>query len=238
MAIIKDNSTFKPYITKYEWSYDCHIQCGSNGLVVSEKPYNTAYFEVFPKKLDCFIRGEGSTIEEAETDAYNLYERYSNCEHHEFEKLPNYKNGMGRCKKCGMKKVVFEQDYTCIICGKHECYSEIDIEYKKNETDCLCKECFNKKENIKYLSIRTLQHRALHFNGFFLHFKNMDEETYQKLKTKPNSIEEFFNILKNDNNYYLYHYIKKLTEESTDLDDVYNYFYENFIEFWVKKERS
>lgn len=83
----------QPYSCKKPWDDDIFVQCGGNGIVLSQtdfqkilsdpkesldtlkaiageptnkKHYRTAFFEAFPKKPNCFLRGEGKTIEEAE----------------------------------------------------------------------------------------------------------------------------------------------------------------------------
>ena len=69
MREIKDNS-FKmkePYVLKCDWPEDCFVQGGTSGLVLKGKStYKTAFFEAFPKNPDCFVRGEGESLEEAE----------------------------------------------------------------------------------------------------------------------------------------------------------------------------
>jgi hypothetical protein len=87
------NSFDKPYDCLKDWPEDCFVQCGGDGIVFEEgsleetfksedgllktiatvigsptekKHYRTAFFEAFPKKPSCFIRGEGTTIQEAE----------------------------------------------------------------------------------------------------------------------------------------------------------------------------
>jgi hypothetical protein len=81
------------------------VQWGGRGLVFVEDGdnYRTAFFEAFTKEPDTFIRGEGSSVEEAEADAFQKYERYRACENHEFERR-KYRNGAGFCKHCGLFK--------------------------------------------------------------------------------------------------------------------------------------
>ena len=53
----------REYDCKYDW--DCFCQAGEHGVVFSSKgSYSTAFFEAFPKKPKCFLRGEGKTVEE------------------------------------------------------------------------------------------------------------------------------------------------------------------------------
>lgn len=249
MRKINDNS-FKlkePYTLKYDWPQDCFVQGGSNGVVCSKSKgnYETAYFEAFPKNPDCFIRGEGKDIEEAEKNAFEKFEKYSNCPNHEFEKVEGYKNGMGKCKHCGLMKVVFEPDYTCIVCNEHECFTSILKKYKKKESDCICEKCASKKENFKYMGNRTISSLANMYNGILFAYPVLDKETFDKLQTCPNSLEEFFEILSKDSNPYLEERVKRLqTFDETNwtrdeiyetLNDLYSYFYDNYIERWINK---
>lgn len=88
-----------------EWPADCTVQWGARGVVLRRQEnggsYNTAFFEAFPTKPKTFIRGEGSTIEEAERSAFGQFEKFQACPNHEFERR-NYTNGAGFCKHCGL----------------------------------------------------------------------------------------------------------------------------------------
>lgn len=70
------------------------------------KHYETCYFEAFPDVPKTFIRGEGKTMQEAETDAWNQFVKFSACIAHVFtDHLPDqqpYTNGAGFCSKCGL----------------------------------------------------------------------------------------------------------------------------------------
>ena len=118
------NSFGNPYECKKDWPDNCGVQCGSNGIVLFKKGnYRTAFFEAFPKNPSTFIRGEGSTIEEAEESAWQQYERYNHCEKHEFERR-GYTNGSGFCKHCGLfQSKIFKPLTTCQICGKPTNYT-------------------------------------------------------------------------------------------------------------------
>lgn len=86
----------------FEWPDDCFCQAGHKGIVFTPKGnYETAFFEVFPKVPETFIRGEGPTIEVAEERAWSKYRKYLECAGHEFERK-GYTNGVGFCKTCGM----------------------------------------------------------------------------------------------------------------------------------------
>lgn len=245
MKIIKDNSNFKDYECHCNWPNDCFVQGGSNGVVLSKNGnYFTSYFEAFPKNPDCFIRGEGNNLKEAEQEAYDKFIKYSNCEH-TFEKVSSYRNGMGKCKKCGMMKVVFEPDYTCIICGKHECYTSILSKYKKSPNDCLCEKCASKKESFVFMDDNYIQMACNMKNGLFFTTPVMDEKTFLLLKEKPENQETFFKILENDSNQYLLERVKRLINPDgsdnfiptiNNYDELYKYFYDNYMDKWIKND--
>jgi hypothetical protein len=66
-----------------------------------QKSYITAFFEAFPRDPDTFIRGEGASIEAAERDAWESFQKYAACSGHEPERR-GYTNGAGFCKNCDM----------------------------------------------------------------------------------------------------------------------------------------
>lgn len=129
----------QPYECKHDWPEDCKVQAGSRGIVLSKSKgnYRTAFFEAFPNNPDTFIRGEGLTIEDAETAAWNKLLTYQACVGHEFERR-NYTNGVGFCKHCGLfKPHAFDPLTRCIICdsptdygydkkGRYYCKDHID----------------------------------------------------------------------------------------------------------------
>lgn len=158
------------YECQKDWPEDCFVQCGDNGLVLKggmEKTlgsktigeavdnlkehysYTTAFFEAFPRTPETFIRGEGATVEEAEEKAWKAYEKFSACEHPEFEKR-KYRNGAGFCVKCGMfKSRAFEPWEQCVVCGKPTFYHPVD------ENTMMCKKDFY---NLPYEEIGTLKY--------------------------------------------------------------------------------
>lgn len=114
----------RSYTCQYDWDKDCIVQGGDSGIVFSKKGnYKTAFFEVFPKGLDSYFRGEGITIEVAEKNAWEKYQKVVLCEGHEFERN-GYTNGVGYCKHCGLRKDnAFEPDQYCEVCGQPTNYT-------------------------------------------------------------------------------------------------------------------
>jgi hypothetical protein len=105
-----------PYDCQKEWPEDCGVQCGDSGLVFSKSGnYQTAFFEAFPKNPGCFLRGEGATIEEAEENCWNKYQKVIVC-NHEMERRDR-KDGYGYCKHCSYSDMVFEPLTKCCKCG-------------------------------------------------------------------------------------------------------------------------
>ena len=159
--IAKKSFDIEGYECKYAWDDDCSVQCGDSGVVFSKKGnYTTAFFEAFPKNPNTFIRGEGKTIEEAETRAWEQLNKYRNCKNHEFERR-DYKNGVGFCKHCGlMKSKAFKPLTKCVICGNPTYYtSDIDGNYycKKHSKDMpLDKMSDYKRKRYEYKKIKTI----------------------------------------------------------------------------------
>lgn len=103
-----DTTTPRPIVNTnvaaiHPWPTDCYIQGGDRGVVLDHagKPYRTAFFEAFPNDPDTFLRGEGSTVAEAEDNCWQQYQRLISCKHGPFERR-NYTNGAGFCTQCGM----------------------------------------------------------------------------------------------------------------------------------------
>lgn len=133
-----------PYVCQKPWDADCVVQCGDRGIVFQKGTmadslldpatalkqvvaptvphYRTAFFEAFPNRpLECFIRGEGKTVEEAEADAWAQFERVCACpaDHTleaSFEKR-GYTNGGGFCRTCRQfKGKAFAPWEPCVEC--------------------------------------------------------------------------------------------------------------------------
>ena len=110
------------YPCKHEWPEDCSVQCGDQGLVFAHpKSYYTAFFvfEAFPRNPDTFIRGEGETIEAAEEDCWQKYQKTLSCPGHEFEDRGR-KDGAGWCKHCRLfsSKAFVKLLHPCCVCGE------------------------------------------------------------------------------------------------------------------------
>ena len=130
------------YDSKYEWN--CGCQGGNSGIVLqsgsiekvfgsdplaglvegvsSKESYITAFFEAFPNNPECFLRGEGKTIEEAEESCWNKYQKVISC-NHEMERR-NRTDGYGYCKHCSYSSMVFEPLTRCCKCGTPTAYSK------------------------------------------------------------------------------------------------------------------
>lgn len=102
----KPEDRFHP--AQHPWTEKAYLQGGRKGLVVargSNESYITAFVEAFiddgDVDSDGFYRGEGSTVEEAETNAWQKYQAAIECAKtgHDYEPR-GYRNGCGICKKC------------------------------------------------------------------------------------------------------------------------------------------
>ncbi len=132
------------YACKHEWPEDCFCQAGSRGIVLpaggfekaitepaegvaviaqavtgqAKAPgYTTAFFEAFPKNPDTFIRGEGATVEEAEAQCWEKYQRRINCPKHEFERRDRV-NGYCFCKHCNLSGMFMDPLFFCTVCDE------------------------------------------------------------------------------------------------------------------------
>jgi len=166
-------SSKNDYDSKYDWN--CFCQGGESGIVLpsgsfdklfsgnpieglsegisSKETYTTAFFEAFPKTPDCFIRGEGKTIEEAEESAWKKFQKIITC-NHEMERRDRT-DGYAYCKHCSYSATVFEPLTKCCKCGKPTAYS---TDYKGNY---YCKKHhFTKPKNPNH-SMWEIEHKRL-----------------------------------------------------------------------------
>jgi hypothetical protein len=112
-----------PYTCLKPWDKEMYVQSGSSGLVLSDNGnYSTAFFEAFPKNPSCFLRGEGKTIEEAEANCWDKYQKVVTCDH-EMERR-NRTDGYGYCKNCSYASMVFEPLTKCCKCSIPTAYAK------------------------------------------------------------------------------------------------------------------
>ena len=106
------------YPLAYDWPADCFVQAGSRGLVLKGDggSYSTAFFEAFPRNPDCFLRGEGATIREAESQCWQKYESILACPGHEYERRER-EDGYAYCRHCAFSGRVLEPTTTCFVCA-------------------------------------------------------------------------------------------------------------------------
>lgn len=105
MPIIASHHRNDPWRPSKAWPDDCGVQWGGSGIVLGKAPYRTAFFEVFPGPGG-FIRGEGKTVDEAEAQAFETFERESACTHQWGRR--GYTNGGAKCIRCGAFSVKFK----------------------------------------------------------------------------------------------------------------------------------
>ncbi|EOU1990218.1 hypothetical protein [Clostridium perfringens] len=151
--VVKDNEGVD-YRLVHEWK-NWTIHCSNTGIVFNSKGdcYETAFFEVYPKDPDTFIRGQGKTINEAEEEAWKQYEKIINCHKHEFERR-GYENGLGFCKHCGLlKSKAFKPSHNCVICNKATYYKtdKNGNYYCKNHADLIPLDDMRSYEKTRYL---------------------------------------------------------------------------------------
>jgi hypothetical protein len=113
-------NTPKEHSLVHDWTEngkDISVQGGGSGVVFSKKGgYTTAFFEAFPNNPSCFVRGEGPTIEEAETACWDKWQKILNCPKHEMDRR-NRKDGYAYCKHCSYAGMVYEPLTKCCKCG-------------------------------------------------------------------------------------------------------------------------
>lgn len=171
----KQSFSKDPYECKQDWPADIFCQCGGDGVVFTDKKfsiekalsdtnealevigtvagvenkkehYRTAFFEAFPKNPSCFLRGEGVSVEEAELNAWNKYQKILNCQNHDFSRKDKsgYErtDGYAFCTKCPLSGTFLEPTTTCCKCGVPTCFKQnIKKEY-------LCMDHFFSSEDL------------------------------------------------------------------------------------------
>jgi hypothetical protein len=122
MEKVKARRSFgEDYECKHPWT--CFVQCGDDGVVFAgTDSYRTAFFEAFPKDPNCFVRGEGKNVEDAEDACWKKYEAIRSCKH-DMERR-NRTDGYGYCKHCSYSTMFFEPITRCRICDKPANYTQ------------------------------------------------------------------------------------------------------------------
>lgn len=197
------NSFGKPYPCQMAWPNDCYVQCGDSGLVLGEDPYETAFFEAFPKNPSTFIRGEGSTIAEAELSAWQQYQGYLNCSEHSFKRYRSEDSTHGICTHCKLfLSNIFEPLTSCKCCGKQG----VKFSLYTDEQSVYCLTHYLEKA----LPLVEAQYRIEDINSF-MHKRIQDADIKEQYDIK----DAFFS-----------HYVQKYDVwESKDLSDFDKYLY-------------
>ena len=117
----KGFGTGDPYESPHNW--DCFVQGGDSGIVFSKNGnYETCFIEAFPKDPSCFIRGEGKTVEQADNDAWEKYQKIKVC-NHEMERRDRT-DGYAYCKHCSYSSTVFDPLTKCCKCNIPTAYTK------------------------------------------------------------------------------------------------------------------
>lgn len=139
-------SCSKSEVAKCEWekefpeeflTKDLFIQGGGSGVVLSQDGnYITSFVEVFPnfikdkdRKFSSFIRGEGSSIEEAELNAFNKVKKSKECINHDWDRRDRT-NGNAFCTKCRVfNSKALPPLTSCVTCNVATTYKSINKDY-------------------------------------------------------------------------------------------------------------
>lgn len=134
---ILSNLTHK-HCTK-AWPTDARAQCGGKEI---DGIGEVTFIEVSLPSLGSHVRGEGDNFEQAETNAWNTFIRYSSCTHEMERPFPD--SSMAQCKQCTMKvSDYYPPEGVCEECGQSGC-EMLFIDGKK-----LCFEHYKQKAEIK-----------------------------------------------------------------------------------------
>ena len=115
------------YECAHLWPEGILLQCGDSGVVLASPSYQTAFFEAFPREPEAFVRGEGETVELAETKAWETFQKILACPGHEFVRR-HRRDGYGYCTKCPYSTMAFESLEKCFICGESCYYGQDSLE--------------------------------------------------------------------------------------------------------------
>ena len=157
-------STRREYDCLHPWPKKTNVQCGDRGVVISSQGnYRTAFFEAFPTSPKTFIRGEGSSIEEAETSAWTQYRRIKACANHEFDRRGR-EDGYGFCIHCNLFKKALPAIRHCSQCRSSQVFSTIaGSHYCKRHYHQLSFEEFSRHtpSMVRFLSSSFLTYKVL-----------------------------------------------------------------------------
>lgn len=126
--MLASRSLRPPYKCLQPWPEGSSAQCGGCGISQQDqRTLFSSYFLVYlHDPMDTFIRTDAGTIEEAESRAFQQYQRSLDCKGHEYIHGP-YTDGSGVCKHCGLyQSDVLEPLTTCDTCGDHTAWRLID----------------------------------------------------------------------------------------------------------------
>ena len=212
------------YDCQQNWPADIFLQCGEKGIVISRNKdtpsYRTAFFEAFPKEPSSFIRGEGSTLEDAELAAFKKYEKIMACGEHEYKRRDNSEHGI--CMKCKLfTSHCFPPIHSCATCNKpnvnygfqdnHYCqehYIEVVEPFVKNysienisvsdEDELFSEKAMNKYhvESLIFLQL-SLKHNLVDLSKEDYKNKNkIEEQELNFSKFSHNKLASIYNQLK------------------------------------------
>ncbi|HDV5593921.1 TPA: hypothetical protein RI785_002657 [Vibrio cholerae] len=124
------------YTTSFNWS-GITIQGSDSGVVISTskgKSYATSFFEAFPTihNVKTFIRGEGSTLVDAERDAYEKLNKIMKCKEHNWVRNDGRverKDGYATCTECALSGHALEPTTNCAVCKSPARLTNLDKFY-------------------------------------------------------------------------------------------------------------
>lgn len=220
MKTARKSFNSEPYNCLKEWEESTFCQCGDNGLVLpaeeleksltnskdaltlasealgdpvkkSKASYRTAFFEAFPKNPKCFIRGEGETVEEAENDAWEQWQKIINCESHEWTRK-NRTDGYAYCTKCPLSGSFLEPSTTCALC-QTPTKRKVD---KLNNHYCISHYLALPLEDILYEDFQgwgfSLEEQEHYFEEDKLLFKELERQHYAINEKSWENFQDYF----------------------------------------------
>lgn len=207
--IIKTNSN-EDYQLQYDWN-DIFVQCNDSGIVLGQNPYTTAFFESFPRKPDTFIRGEGKTIQEAETAAWNKYQKTLGCQDHEYKYHSDI--GHGKCIHCNLfTSYALPNKLCCSVCNKEGSYFNVAVPDSKYECKPICLEHFISYVEENYTELANVDNELDAFTDQILLSYHLYKEVLFDLNEK-----DFYFKLKKESHVFsqlLGHYIHHIFDEN------------------------